>query len=325
MITDGERYLEKLGATAAADRIRRMRKLQDKYDTAADFHRDYAHQLRIGLDGVSCVVADIRRREPNSIGYPTPPAAAVVNAWKKELDEGQRELDDLRSQIGDETEQANKFGVRYKKFKRRVARCNRVLINLRDNGAKPKFLPAVAAEPNKGESLLSAVDRLRKQRDQLMADRREVVAAPIPSAAAKANIARYIDRLATEGRPFVGRVIEGVDLSPYWPGQNLEGFRLETVIALLAWLHGDQIKSALCKMIDEEADDKTALTDPERTNRLAAIDAEILNTERLEEAMVDRALQGDVDIDPREDADVRAILGLADETEGPVKERQLAA
>jgi hypothetical protein len=87
--------------------------------------------------------------------------------------------------------------------------------------------------------------------------------------------------------------------------------------ALLAWLFQNQLIEKLEQEIDELADDDNALTDEQRTQREAALAAELLAAERREEALIVMAEAGGTQIMRRPYPDPRAVLELSSELPAP--------
>lgn len=81
--------------------------------------------------------------------------------------------------------------------------------------------------------------------------------------------------------------------------------------AMIAWLFKKQLLAAVDAEIAELSDDKGALTDEQREQKLAEIDRDILAVEREEEELVSMAESQGQTISRRTNSDPRAILGLA--------------
>jgi hypothetical protein len=87
-------------------------------------------------------------------------------------------------------------------------------------------------------------------------------------------------------------------------------------LALIGWTFRDQLIAAVEQEIDKRADDKAALTDEQRAGRLAELSGAILQSERVEVALIEQA-GGDVTY--RRDTDPRALFGLAGNLPAPDK------
>jgi hypothetical protein len=134
--------------------------------------------------------------------------------------------------------------------------------------------------------------------------------APLPSAKAKELAIEQIDALAALGAPNVAPTIQrGKDFRFAETGAFGDTRSPEVnALWLTAWLHKDTMKKHICDLIDATANDDLALSDDQRSARIAALKSQLLALERKEEAMVE-ALQN---VPRRLDADPRAVLGLDD-------------
>jgi len=68
--------------------------------------------------------------------------------------------------------------------------------------------------------------------------------------------------------------------------------------------------------ISELADDEGALSDEEKREREGTILVEILETERAEEALIEQLEMSNVTVARRDNADIRAVLGLSSDLPG---------
>jgi hypothetical protein len=82
-------------------------------------------------------------------------------------------------------------------------------------------------------------------------------------------------------------------------------------VGLIAFLCRDQLRAAVESEIAELADDEHALDPAARQERERAIEAQILETEHIEEAIIEAAEAEGTAIKRRDDADPRAVLHLA--------------
>lgn len=176
-----------------------------------------------------------------------------------------------------------------------------------------------------GESPAAAVERLREQASQLRADIRATRSAPISSAEAKRLAREQVRQLAEKGRPSTLPTIE-LGEAVRWPTVRIEGEAVkdrsqvwsQTIdpVATLAWLFPEEMTAALHRDIDELADDEAALSDQERADRIKALQAKLLETERQEAAAI---LASGGAATWRRDLDPRAALGLSSDLP-PVRE-----
>lgn len=183
------------------------------------------------------------------------------------------------------------------------------------DGPEPKL--------RRGESNTQAVQRVRAELEALAAERAAVLSAPIPSATAKSQLRAEVETLAARGRPDVSALLAGrggigwpgLDAAPYpTPAAVFGRGQAETPMldgaAILAWMARDEIIERLEAAIDAHADDERALTDEQRTERLAEIARRELEAERAEEFYITQAETDCVVIERRPDASPLAVLGV---------------
>jgi len=83
------------------------------------------------------------------------------------------------------------------------------------------------------------------------------------------------------------------------------------MLGLILWLGRDEIIRRLHAEADRLADDAHALSDEQRAQKIAKCKVELLEAERIEEALAWQALQDGSPIALRADSDVRAVLSIA--------------
>jgi hypothetical protein len=181
------------------------------------------------------------------------------------------------------------------------------------------------------DTLPELIENSRRRVRELRADLRAIAAAPIHSDVAKARARADIEELAKKGRPdCFGLIEEGspikwpemslpIDQRTYFTGLQTGLPEQPDGMALLAWLYRDDLIAALDREIDSIAVDANALSDEVRASRRQEIIADILATERDEEALIELAAADGLEILRRADADPRAVLGLANEMPAPKK------
>ena len=187
------------------------------------------------------------------------------------------------------------------------------------DGASPIGDKTAPASLRKGETYVAAVDRCRGRVAELVAERATVDAAPVPAALAKESATKKIEGLADAGRPGVSRIIDGgTDIQ--WPekvarvmGGEVAGYTDgDDAVTLLCWLFKPQMIEAVCREIDNEADDANALAPADRAAALKRIAGEIEDIERAEASYIDQAGAAGVTISHRPDIGVRAFLAISD-------------
>jgi hypothetical protein len=178
-----------------------------------------------------------------------------------------------------------------------------------------------------GELPPLAVERMRQRRRELLADLREVETAPLPSALLKEGVRQEIEKLAERGRVNFHRMIDtgnpalqfpklstAVEIRGFVPG--VEGtpwivaqghVPVPDANAFTVWLHKDAVLKKAMAEIDAAANDAEALSPEEQAARVADIEAEILATERVEEAFTELA---GGEVVRRADLNPRAFLSI---------------
>jgi hypothetical protein len=178
----------------------------------------------------------------------------------------------------------------------------------------------IEPKPPKGESLTAAIERLRRRCRELAADAHRIRSAPFPSTYAKQRMREQIEALARRAAPDVSILIEH-DGKLRWPTTNLQsqifnaqpaiGFaETPDALGLLVWLHRDALIAALDRAIDDEADDKVALTHEARQRQEAELASDLLATERDESWFVWKAQEQNLPVEHRADISPLALLGL---------------
>jgi len=173
----------------------------------------------------------------------------------------------------------------------------------------------------KGEnSLLDAIERLRRRGRELKADLHRIRSAPFPSSYCKQRMRAQIEALAMQGAPDVANLIEH-DRPIVWPTQRVQSqvfsadpalafAEIEAAVPLIAWLFKDALIKRLDAEIDTEADDATALSHVEREKREAEVMGDLLATERDEAALTWAALEQKLPVEHRADISPVALLGV---------------
>lgn len=181
----------------------------------------------------------------------------------------------------------------------------------------PALDKTAPATVRKGETIGAAVERCRVRVADLRSELAAVEAAPIPAALAKERAKNKIEGLAEAGRPGVTNIIEGgADIE--WPeavsrvlGGEVAGYTDgHDAVSLMCFLFKDAVVAAVCREIENEADDANALSPDDRAAALKRIAAEIEDSERMECNFIDQAAAAGVSIAHRSDIGVRAFLGI---------------
>jgi hypothetical protein len=171
----------------------------------------------------------------------------------------------------------------------------------------------------KGEDVLSGIERLRRRCRELKADQHRIASAPYPSSYAKQRMRAQIEALAMQGAPSVSALIE-LDGKVEFQTQRITseihseqrslGFaQVPDTLALVAWLHRDVLIAALDREISTEADDPAALSHEQRQQAEAQTMGDLLDIERQEASLVWMAQAQGLPCEHRADCAVLAILG----------------
>jgi hypothetical protein len=81
-------------------------------------------------------------------------------------------------------------------------------------------------------------------------------------------------------------------------------------LAVVAWLHRDALIARLNAEIDSESDDKAALSHADREVRAAEVQADLVEVERVEAALVFDAWSKGLPVEHRGDISPVALLGV---------------
>ncbi len=182
----------------------------------------------------------------------------------------------------------------------------------------------------KSETPATAIDRVRRRLRELDADAHRINSAPFPSSYAKQVAAAHINQLAEAAAPYVGHLVElGGPLIVagkqeeemiVWPtkqtsaevstaaGGGVAIGQTVDVVGLLAFLFRDQMLAAVSKLVDEESDDKAALTHEQRREQLAVIKTDREAVEQEESFWLWQAYDAGVIVEPRADMTPAAFL-----------------
>jgi hypothetical protein len=195
---------------------------------------------------------------------------------------------------------------------------------LRDGRPHSTALEDYEGEPPKllkNETVLDAIERLRRRGRELRADAHRIASAPYPSTFCKQLMRAEIDELAMRGEPSMALLVEHGRREVAWPMQRLTSqvyaeqralafAEVPDVLALICWLHKDALIAALDREIDAESDDKAALSHEARQKAEAEVMGDLLAVERDESALVWQAQAQGLPCEHRADCSPLAILQL---------------
>ena len=202
-----------------------------------------------------------------------------------------------------------------------VIKIERFLRSAASGGKAFATAPAVEPRLQKGEGILDAIERVRRQSRTIAADLHTVASAPVPSAVARQRMREQIEALAEMGRPNVSTLIEDragkvefAEVSRKTLARSetpaFVGWMEPDAVALTAWLHRDALLARLDAEITEEADDKAALSDADRARKTKELEGDAAMVARQLAALVWQARADGLPAEFDEDADPLAVLGI---------------
>lgn len=190
---------------------------------------------------------------------------------------------------------------------------------LKSNYPDLKLFDGDAPQLKNGETGTDAHERTARRVRSLREDRKEILAAPYPASITKKLARQYLAKRAEAAKPDVTLLVAHCDNVEFpFLGTSISNFAPTSIVksndpvGLLAWVFPKEFAAAVDREIDAEGDDQKALTNEQRIAKLAEIDGDILAAEREEAYFLE--LTG---LLPREDMDIRAVLGLASDMPAP--------
>ena len=254
---------------------------------------------------------------------------ALVRAEQRivQLQQNELRLDDDRPSMLQANEMVRRHKAAVARLTRRVEELGEVwnaAAGLVDNNVE-RYLRTVApngvrlhevvAQLRNGETALDGLDRAARRTRELVEDRKAIQASPYPTSVAKKRAREQIALRAAAAKPDVYGLVElGEALEFPFSREPLQSFgtpgalNIVDPVGLLAWMFPKEFAAAIDKEIDAAGDDKAALTDEQRREKLAQIDADLLASQREEAQFAELA-----GLLPRPYIDPRAALGLADD------------
>ena len=241
---------------------------------------------------------------------------ALATAPSSEAAAIEKELTRLRDRQTD-------LAARHRNFADLSAAIMHWLSNIK--GGLDYVKPAKAAL-QKGESMSAAILRLRERINALTKERVRVLQAGVPTADLKEQAIAYVDALAERGAPRLvidhRKDFEAV----FYSADTWEDAGLAAQIPrILAWLDPAALKKRLVESIDKLPQPTLALSGKARAQKLLGVEAELLEFERAEDALISAAEEGEGPVILRRlNADPRAILCVAS-SRGPAVKTEAKA
>lgn len=187
---------------------------------------------------------------------------------------------------------------------------------------RPARGDAAAEWMSAAKSAPADIEALRSKIVQLREGIAEVRSAPPTTQEVKDKMRIQVAAMSARARPNIleavelGRDIKFPQLSVQ--SQVATGIGLGTAyvsqsdtFGFFCWLHGDEIIARLEAEIDELADDEGTMTAEDKAAKEKELHAEILAIEREEEVIIEQLEMSGAAVARREDADIRAVLGLS--------------
>lgn len=195
-------------------------------------------------------------------------------------------------------------------------------------GAAGDYEMAKTPKParQKGETLGQAVARVRAQIRELAAQRVRILQCGVPTAELKEQASAFVRTQQERGKASLsfghGQTFTATFNAMIDGGWSAQ----QDVAAYLAWIDGAALERRLHEMLDKVPQPALTMSSAERASKLAAIEAELLASERDEEALIEHAEEQGLATARRLDADPRAVLGIVIATaKKPKPERVRAA
>lgn len=251
--------------------------------------------------------ADARRAEEalRQISEHSKPDLAQVKAATAAVTEA-RAIEDRRAVLSDEATAAAD------PLRRLVARIT-AYIEQGHEGLREAPPIALKASPALAVQLHDA--RLRIE--ELSKTREAIATAPAPDSEIAEAIRAQVDELAAKGRPLHVGQHESVwrtESAETWTDGHIAGLtHVPDAPALMAWLQPEVMRQRLLEQIMAErraAGAVPGLPKAERKAKLAQLEAMLLDSERLEEGLLEAMEAKGTSLPRRETADVRAVLAI---------------
>jgi hypothetical protein len=167
---------------------------------------------------------------------------------------------------------------------------------------------AAATQPVEldGKTLADVLAATRSEIGALKAQMVSVKNAPLPMADVKQLAESFVVRLMQQ-RPTVTVGRDQIRLASPEVDMLAPSAVMQSVLATVAWIAPDAVLRAIEREIDALGERTDALSAAERIKRVGEIEAQLLELERREEALIMRAADDGLEVLRRVDADPRAF------------------
>src|SRR5690606_1436614 len=153
---------------------------------------------------------------------------------------------------------------------------------------------------------LIEIEKVRAEIQSAAQEARTIKTARLSNAQLKEKAAEKVKQLAAEGRMALQDLDKGLELRVRDGSQALH--TRNSALAVMAWIDPDAVLNRL--EADIEALPGEGMDSSAKQNKLAELEARILESERREEALIEQALKAGQYIARRRDANPLAILGI---------------
>jgi hypothetical protein len=179
--------------------------------------------------------------------------------------------------------------------------------------AAPPRLTSVPPGRRKGESIVDALLRTRREIAAAQAELMRIRAAPLPKEEIQLAIIAAINVMAQEGAPRI--VTEGGKVTVHFPDVMQYGTPGQAMSApsgsasrLMAWVHRDAL---LKRLLAEIKDEEGSISSEERPQRVRQTEQHLLALEISEEKLVCHAIAAGLEVHRRPDCSPWVLLDLA--------------
>jgi hypothetical protein len=214
----------------------------------------------------------------------------------------------------------NKRGEEAQAASAALKTCEDYLRSGKPGGTIFETVPAELPKLARGESLVEAVEKMRRRVRELRADAERIAASQYPAEVTKQKMREQIMRLAEQNAPDVSLLVEHFR-EVVFPAESQRAevigapVVVSTVIpcstGLLCWLHRDTIIARLEVEIDHAMDTSSKpLTSGEREIEIARIMTDIEDIERKESTLIFEGWHSGQFMNHRRDVGPLALLGL---------------
>lgn len=167
----------------------------------------------------------------------------------------------------------------------------------------------IKVRPRTGESFADAVDRVRRDIGNLVAEKFQVQQAGLPIEEIRAKARDWISRHAQTARPRITATHNEFAIS-FEVYDEKALVPMPDIAAIMAFLYPEKLMKRIEEAIEQMPKPRLALSAEQKARRLREISDLLYERETEEEALISMAEEQRQSIDRRPTADPRAILGL---------------